>query len=98
MKNSTPDAEAYTEFSQSVTGRWSAQPDGRPSELYLVKGGWFKAEILVDKKTNEVYCSIAPILSMRGWELDRVKKWCENKGWVLEHLGPGTKIDKLKST
>jgi hypothetical protein len=75
-------------------------PDGRPSELYLVKGrGGWKAEVLVDSHTKEVYCSIAPVMSVRGWSLSKLEGWiADKKGWSLTHVGPGINVTALKST
>ena len=73
-------------------------PDGRPSDLYEVKGNGFKAQILVDTKTKEVYCTIAPIMSLRGWSLEKLQGWLKGKErWSLTLLGDGTTVKALKS-
>lgn len=74
-------------------------PDGRPADLYEMRGrgGWV-AQVLVDRATSIVYCAIAPVASVQGWTLEKLKEWVDkHEGWSLTHLGDGTNVKELKS-
>lgn len=75
------------------------QPDGRPSDLYEIKGPGFKAQVLVDTKTNEVYCVTYTVRSMNGWSLDKLTEWTGRMDrWSMTKLGSGTDVKGLKET
>lgn len=72
-------------------------PDGRPSDLYEIKGPGFKAQALVDTSSGEVYCTMKPVLAMRGWNTEKMRSWMKGKEqWALNYVGPGSAIKALK--
>lgn len=56
-----------------------------PREAYQISAKHFVAGLTV---MNEAVCESAPIISyMMKWKLDRVKSYCEYKGWTISYCG-----------
>ena len=49
--------------------------------LYQITAPHFIAGILVDNRDSKVYASAPIIRYMVGWNVDKVKSYCETKKW-----------------